>query len=64
MPHGSHAAPSPQDPAEPIELGLLPNNAGFIKDGVEYAIGDFMYLHPQVRVRRARAAAAAAVTAS
>lgn len=38
-----------QEAASPVELGLLPNGKpGFIKDGVEYSPGDFIYLHPQV----------------
>jgi len=37
-----------QEPEEPIALGLLPAGAGFIKEGVEYRLGDFIYLHPQV----------------
>jgi hypothetical protein len=39
-----------QAPDAPVKLGLLPGGAteGFIKDGVEYRIGDVMYLHPQV----------------
>ncbi|GFH06105.1 cytosine-specific methyltransferase, partial [Haematococcus lacustris] len=36
-----------EDPSKPISLGLLPGGAGFIKAGVEYRIGDVMYLHPQ-----------------
>uniref|UniRef100_A0A383WCP9 Cytosine-specific methyltransferase n=1 Tax=Tetradesmus obliquus TaxID=3088 RepID=A0A383WCP9_TETOB len=34
-------------PADPIELGMLPadKGRGFIKDGVEYKVGDFLYVH-------------------
>lgn len=46
--HNGHSLLLTQDPKEPIALGLLPNGTGFVKEGVEYKLGDFMYLHPQV----------------
>ncbi|KAF6265105.1 hypothetical protein COO60DRAFT_1470199 [Scenedesmus sp. NREL 46B-D3] len=36
-----------QGPAAPVELGMLPadKGKGFIKNGVEYKVGDFLYVH-------------------
>jgi len=39
--------PAGQEPEEP-EVGLraLPDGQGFAKDGVEYRLGDCLYVHP------------------
>jgi len=43
----THTQTHTQDTAEPVALGLLPAGGGFVKEGVEYRLGDFLYLHPQ-----------------
>jgi len=42
---GAFIEPTP----DPVVLGLMPGGAteGFIKDGVQYKIGDVLFLHPQ-----------------
>lgn len=40
---GSYVAP----PQPPVSLAMLPGGNGFMKEGVEYSIGDHIYVHPE-----------------
>ena len=36
----------PQGVPEVVELGVLPDSQGLIVQGVEYRVGDYVYLDP------------------